>query len=58
MKTSIHFAERVKSGVLLPLGTRVVRGQDWKWGNQDKDQPGTVIQHRQKDSKILSCLSL
>ncbi|PVD19285.1 hypothetical protein C0Q70_19771 [Pomacea canaliculata] len=44
--------ERVKSGVLLPLGTRVVRGQDWKWGNQDKDQPGTVIQHRQKDNWI------
>ena len=28
------------------LGTRVVRGQDWKWGNQDggEGSAGTVVQ--------------
>ncbi|XP_071117092.1 uncharacterized protein [Haliotis cracherodii] len=28
-----------------PLGSRVVRGPDWKWGNQDSEGPGTVINH-------------
>ncbi|XP_046553778.1 uncharacterized protein LOC124263217 isoform X2 [Haliotis rubra] len=31
--------------VLACLGTRVVRGPDWKWGNQDTDGAGTVINH-------------
>ena len=25
------------------IGARVVRGQDWKWGNQDGGSIGTVI---------------
>ncbi|XP_067666529.1 uncharacterized protein [Haliotis asinina] len=31
--------------VLPRLGTRVVRGRDWKWDNQDTDGAGTVINH-------------
>ncbi|XP_067666488.1 uncharacterized protein [Haliotis asinina] len=30
---------------LPPLGSRVVRGPDWRWGNQDSQGPGTVINH-------------
>ncbi|KAL8616661.1 hypothetical protein ACOMHN_031643 [Nucella lapillus] len=41
---------KVKNGVLLSLGTRVVRGPHWKWKNQDTDGPGTVIQHGMKDN--------
>lgn len=40
--------ELVDAGKLPKLGTRVVRGQDWKWNNQDTEGPGTVIQHRNK----------
>ncbi|KAK3589204.1 hypothetical protein CHS0354_020062 [Potamilus streckersoni] len=28
---------------ILKQGMRVVRGQDWQWGNQDGNQPGTVL---------------
>ncbi len=28
-----------------PLGSRVVRGKDWKWGNQDCEGPGTIVTH-------------
>ncbi|XP_070204539.1 uncharacterized protein [Littorina saxatilis] len=40
--------DHVADGTLLPLGTRVRRGQDWKWNNQDTEGAGTVIQHRKK----------
>ncbi|KAL8598774.1 hypothetical protein ACOMHN_033337 [Nucella lapillus] len=40
--------ESVAEGERLPLGTRVVRGPDWSWGDQDKNGPGTVIQHEEK----------
>lgn len=40
--------ELVSAGMLLPLGTRVIRGSDWKWSDQDSGGPGTVIQHRKK----------
>lgn len=40
--------ELVANNALLPLGTRVVRGKNWKWNNQDSEGPGTVIQHRKK----------
>ncbi|XP_046350605.2 uncharacterized protein LOC124131390 isoform X2 [Haliotis rufescens] len=30
---------------LPPLGTRVVRGPDWQWGNQDTEGPGTITNH-------------
>ena len=45
------FSEGVMSGHLLPLGTRVVRGPDWQWGNQDSGLPGTVVQHEDKTSQ-------
>ena len=28
---------------LLPVGSRVIRGPDWKWGNQDGPGEGTVV---------------
>ncbi|XP_067666490.1 uncharacterized protein [Haliotis asinina] len=31
--------------ILLQIGTRVARGPDWKWENEDSDCPGTVINH-------------
>lgn len=30
----------------IEIGARVVRGDDWKWGNQDNHQGGTVIDIR------------
>ncbi len=30
---------------LPPLGSRVIRGPDWQWGNQDTEGPGTVFNH-------------
>ena len=30
------------------LGTRVRRGPDWKWEEQDNSEPGTVIAHSTK----------
>eukprot|EP00058_Branchiostoma_floridae_P027005 XP_002612496.1 hypothetical protein BRAFLDRAFT_75382 [Branchiostoma floridae] len=29
-----------------PLGSRVQRGRDWKWGNQDRQGTGTVVKHK------------
>lgn len=28
-----------------PLGSRVRRGRDWQWGDQDMFGPGTVVGH-------------
>lgn len=33
------------SDSLPPIGSRVCRGPDWMWKNQDSDGPGTVIGH-------------
>ncbi|XP_062603521.1 uncharacterized protein LOC134265301 isoform X2 [Saccostrea cucullata] len=30
---------------MLPIGTRVRRGPDWRWGDQDCHGPGTVVNH-------------
>ena len=30
----------------LHVGTRVRRGSDWKWGDQGKNEPGTVVEKR------------
>lgn len=30
---------------MLPLGSRVKRGRDWRWGDQDMLGPGTVVGH-------------
>ncbi|KAL5004574.1 hypothetical protein ScPMuIL_018030 [Solemya velum] len=37
--------EERDDGSLLPLGTRVRRGPDWSWDNQDENTAGTVIGH-------------
>ncbi|XP_062596398.1 uncharacterized protein LOC134257818, partial [Saccostrea cucullata] len=34
----------VDSG-MPPVGSRVKRGPDWKWKNQDQNGPGTVVSH-------------
>lgn len=45
--------ERVQRGEGLPLGTRVVRGPDWTWEDQDGHGPGTVIHNDEgKNSSI------
>lgn len=33
-------------GPIMEVGTRVVRGPDWKWGNQDEGEGhvGTVVE--------------
>ena len=38
----------------LPVGTLVVRGPDWKWGNQDGGEGniGEVIENRDSDDWI------
>ncbi|KAH3797718.1 hypothetical protein DPMN_151305 [Dreissena polymorpha] len=37
----------------LPIiGSRVRRGPDWKWDNQDKDGPGTVVGHCEDDVRV------
>ncbi|XP_076467495.1 uncharacterized protein LOC143298527 [Babylonia areolata] len=37
--------DKVNQGKRLPLGTRVIRGPDWKFNDQDGEGPGTVIHH-------------
>lgn len=33
------------NSVLPPIGSRVRRGPDWHWGNQDNSGLGTVVGH-------------
>ncbi|XP_071117347.1 uncharacterized protein [Haliotis cracherodii] len=40
-----------KDESLPRLGSRVVRGPQWKWGNQDSGGPGTVINHTEGDDE-------
>ncbi|XP_022295401.2 uncharacterized protein LOC111105409 isoform X2 [Crassostrea virginica] len=35
-----------------PIGTRVKRGPEWRWGDQDKHGPGTVIGHSTRPGHI------
>ena len=30
---------------MMTIGTRVVRGKDWKWGEQDSSGEGTVVEN-------------
>ncbi|XP_067667524.1 uncharacterized protein [Haliotis asinina] len=41
------FDDIVEVDSLPPLGTRVTRGPDWNWGNQDTEGPGTIINHHE-----------
>lgn len=36
-KTNVTGADLAK---LMKIGTRIVRGADWKWGDQDGPPPG------------------
>ncbi|XP_052793142.1 uncharacterized protein LOC128227021 [Mya arenaria] len=40
------------SKTLPAVGTRVRRGPDWKWKQQDSDGPGTVIGHSHNDGQV------
>ncbi|KAK7476930.1 hypothetical protein BaRGS_00031789 [Batillaria attramentaria] len=42
--------DKVNAGERLPLGTRVIRGPDWEYGDQDFGGPGTVINHNERHS--------
>ena len=49
IRSSRHKSDKENSDITMAinlLGTRVVRGQDWKWGNQDGGEGfvGTVVQ--------------
>ncbi|XP_046572291.1 uncharacterized protein LOC124280410 isoform X2 [Haliotis rubra] len=44
-----------EKNALLALGTRVSRGPDWKWGDQDSGGPGTVINHAREDNLVWVC---
>ncbi|XP_067666515.1 uncharacterized protein [Haliotis asinina] len=37
---------------LPPLGSRVVRGPDWMWDNQDSELPGTVYNHGEEGESV------
>lgn len=39
-------SDEVEKFHYIEIGARVVRGDDWKWGNQDNHQGGTVIDIR------------
>ena len=42
-----------------PIGSRVRRGPDWRWDNQDDNLPGTVIAHKNRgQSSGVRCLTL
>lgn len=45
INTSSNSHRELKETELPPLGVRVRRGPDWKWGDQDKHGPGTVVGH-------------
>ncbi|KAH3836091.1 uncharacterized protein LOC127877977 [Dreissena polymorpha] len=39
------FYKESNDPTLLRIGSRVRRGPDWRWGNQDLEGPGTVVGH-------------
>ena len=34
------------------FGTRVRRGADWKWKNQDSEGPGTIVGHGKRGNSL------
>ncbi|XP_056021589.1 uncharacterized protein LOC125652124 isoform X9 [Ostrea edulis] len=46
-------AYKLRDPRMPSLGTRVRRGPDWKWGNQDRYEPGTVVGYS-KDCGLLN----
>lgn len=39
-----------------PLGSRVRRGRDWQWGDQDMFGPGTVVGHSKRGIPVNSII--
>ena len=42
--------EETDKEILPKIGSRVRRGPDWQWRDQDSDGPGTVVGH--DDSRL------
>ena len=40
------------------IGSRVRRGKDWTYGNEDGEQPGTVIGHYKPGKGSVICVTL
>ena len=38
-------SENERDPTMLPVGSRVRRGRDWEWGEQDNFGAGTVVNH-------------
>lgn len=36
----------IEAKEMPPIGSRVRRGPDWRWENQDDNLPGTVVAHK------------
>ena len=51
----LTFTARVDKGERLALGTRVTRGPDWEWAEQDAQGPGTVINHHERRKYTQVC---
>lgn len=39
------YSENERDPTMLPVGSRVRRGRDWEWGQQDDYGAGTVVNH-------------
>lgn len=51
-KNVINKYKEIPDKNLPPIGSRVRRGPDWKWGTQDSFGAGTVIGH-EDNSKLV-----
>ncbi|XP_053390795.1 uncharacterized protein LOC128553645 [Mercenaria mercenaria] len=49
------YKENTEMQKYAPIGSRVKRGRDWRWGNQDKGGPGTIIGHSYDELKKYWC---
>jgi hypothetical protein len=41
----INVYKEIKDGKHPTIGTRVEKGDDWTWGNQNNGENGTIIGH-------------
>jgi hypothetical protein len=41
----INVYKEINDGQHPAIGTRVEKGSDWTWGNQNRDKDGTIIGH-------------
>lgn len=49
----------IETKEMPPIGSRVRRGPDWRWDNQDDNLPGTVVAHKSRGQSLgVRCLTL